>query len=202
MRTLKQGRSSTVVVAALAALTIAVLALAVAVAGCGDTTTTASPASSASPSQGTAAQKAMEYTAYYKEVQPVFADLTTAIGGLDGTVKGLSKKPDETWTQSAKQMQTSATQLGTAATELEAITPPAGLESAQASVITGLQSAQKILDDTAAYLDKRVADPSMPDVKTTIETEVKAKLTQTLHDAFNEIMTGMSGGSPMPSMAP
>jgi len=202
MRAGNKFRSSTVVVAGVVALTIGVLALALAATGCGDSTTTASPTPVASPTEATTAQKIAEYTAYFQQVKPVYDEITAAAMSLDGAVQDLSKKPDDTWTASAKQMSSASDQLASATMTLEGITPPAGLQSTQDAVVGALKDARSVLDTTAAYLDKRVADPNMPDVKTTIENEVKAKLTAALQAAVADVMAGMGGSSDMPMASP
>ena len=202
MRAHSQFRSSTVVVAAVVALTIGALALALVAAGCGKTTTTSSPTPVASPTQSTTAQMVVEYTAYFQQVKPVYDEINAAVTSLDGAVQDLSKKPDDTWTASAKQMSSASDQLASATMALEGITPPAALQGTQDAVVSALKDARSVLDTTAAYLDKRVADPNMPDVKTTIETEVKAKLTAALQAAVAQVMAGMGGSSDMPMASP
>jgi hypothetical protein len=191
----------------IAATVAALLALAVAAAACGDSSNDSgdaagSPAAAASPAASPATATVAEYTAYYGQMKPVYEQVTAALSSLDGSVKNLSETPDKSWTKSAEQMSSAAEQFGEAAATLEGVTPPAPLASVQSDVITALQDAQKVLEDTAAYLDKRVADPDMPDVKTTIEQEVKAKLTTALQSAVAEVMAGLSGGSASPSTAP
>jgi hypothetical protein len=198
-----RARSLIPIVALLAAL----LSLALIAAACGDSSTESgdgaeSPAAAASSAASPATATVAEYTAYYGQMKPVYEQVTAALSSLDGSVKNLSKTPDKSWTKSAKQMSSAAEQFGEAATTLEGVTPPAPLASVQSDVISALQDAQKVLEDTAAYLDKRVADPDMPDVKTTIEQEVKAKLTTVLQSAVAEVMAGLSGGSAPPSTAP
>ena len=200
MRARSQFRSSTVVVAAVVALTIGVLALAA--TGCGDSTTTASTTPSASPTQSTTAQMVAEYTAYYQQVKPVYDEINAAVTSLDGAVQNVSKTPDKTWTKSAEKMTSASDQLAAATMSLEAITPPAALQGAQDAVVSALKNASSVLATTAAYLDKRVADPNAPDLKTTIETEVKAKLTAALQAAVAQAMAGMGGSSDMPMASP
>ena len=202
MRSHSRLTPSAVATAAMAVLTMGVLALALVAAGCGSSTPAASPSPVASPTQSTTGQMVMEYAAYYKQVKPIFDQVSATLATLDGTVSGLSDTPDKSWTTSADKMAAAAQELTAEATALSQIIPPATLAAPQATVVTGLADAQKILDETAMYLDKRVADPNMPDIKTTIETEVKAKLQTTLAQAITDVMAGMSGTSPAPTATP
>lgn len=191
--------------AALGVTLIGVLALAMFIAACGDSTesdSTSSASPAASPSATSAAATIAEYTLYYQQVKPIFDQVSTAVSSLDNTVQGLSDTPNKSWTKSANKMDAAAQELTEAAAALEAVTPPAALESVQADVVTALEESAKILTDTAAYLDERVADPNMPDVKTTIEQEVKAKLTEVLQAAAAEVMAGISGATAAPTAAP
>jgi hypothetical protein len=167
---------STVVVALLLGLLAAVLAA----AGCGSGTAV-SP--SPSPSAGSAAQRVLELKTYVAQLAPIYNEASTAVGSLDGAVSGLSKRPDKTWAASAVQLKTAAAGLGTAATDLAAITPPPALQGAQATMVAALQQAQKVLDTIGTYLAKAVYLPSFPDIKTQITSQV--------NDALKSAWTGV-----------
>jgi len=154
-----------------AILLLGLLAIALLVTGCGGSTA-ASPSPSPSPSTSSLVQKLGAVKDYVSQVTPIYNETTAALGSLDAAVSSLSKQPDQTWTDSAAQMTTASTALGTAATDLAALTPPASLQGAQDDVVSALQEAQKVLDKTSAYLTKRVADPNYPDIKTQITQQV------------------------------
>jgi membrane-bound lytic murein transglycosylase B len=81
-------------------------------------------------------------------------------------------------------MTTASTALGTAATDLSAITPPAAFQGTQDNVVAALQTAQKVLDTTGSYLSKRVYDPNHPDIK----TQIKQQVTDALATAWASIL--------------
>lgn len=185
-----------------AVLLAGLLALAVGLAACGDSgddsgDTSASPEAAASPDAASIA----EYTAYYQAVKPVYEQIAAAMATLDGSVANLSETPDKTWTKSAEQMSAASAEFGDAADALEQITPPEALADAQMKVTAALQGAQDKLDEIALYLDQRVADPEMPDIKTTVEQEVKATLTAELQAAVTQVMEGLGAGA-SPSATP
>jgi len=167
-----------------AILLLGLLAIALLVTGCGGSTA-ASPSPSPSPSTSSLVQKLGAVKDYVSQVTPIYNETTAALGSLDAAVSSLSKQPDQTWTDSAAQMTTASTALGTAATDLAALTPPAPLQGTQDSVVEALQSAQKVLDATGAYLSKRVYDPNYPDIKTQITQQV----TDALATAWADILS-------------
>jgi len=154
-----------------AAPLLGLLAIALIAAGCGGGAA-ASPSPSPSPSASSTVQKLAALKAYVDQVTPIYNAASSAVGSLDGAVSGLSKKPDQTWAASATQMTTAATALGTAATDLAALTPPASLQGTQDNVVKALQAAQRVLDTTGSYLSKRAYDPNYPDIKTQITQQV------------------------------
>jgi hypothetical protein len=188
-------RMNTARSALVAALLLGLLALALLATGCGGSTA-ASP--SPSPSASSLAQKLQALKTYATQVTPIYNETSAAVGSLDGAVSGLSKKPDQTWADGATQMTTASTALGTAATDLAAITPPASLQSTQDGVVKALQGAQKVLDTTGAYLSKRVYDPSYPDIK----TQIKQQVTDALAVAWTSIFSASGQGTPTPLATP
>ena len=167
-----------------AALLLGLLAVALLATGCGGGAA-ASPSPSPSPSASSTVQKLEALKAYVDQVTPIYNAASSAVGSLDGAVSGLSKKPDQTWAASATQMTTAATALGTAATDLAALTPPASLQGTQDNVVKALQAAQKVLDTTGSYLSKRVYDPNYPDIK----TQIKQQVTDALATAWASILS-------------
>jgi hypothetical protein len=177
-------RTNTARSALVATLLLGLLAVALLATGCGGGTA-ASASPSPSPSASSMAQKLEALKAYVTQVTPIYNEASSAVGSLDGAVSGLSKKPDQTWAESATQMTTASTALGTAATDLSAITPPAALHDTQDNVVAALQAAQKVLDTTGSYLSKRVYDPNYPDIK----TQIKHQVTDALATAWASILS-------------
>ena len=157
-------------------LLLGLMTAVLAAAGCGGGTT-ASPSPSASSAAGGAlALKALALKTYVSQLKPIYDQVSTSVGSLDGAVSGLSKRPDKTWTTSAVKLQTAAAGLGTAATDLSALTPPPALQGAQSSLVAALQQAQKVLETTGAYLAKGAYLPSFPEIKTQIQSQVSDAL--------------------------
>jgi hypothetical protein len=188
----KKARSALAATLVLGLLTTALL-----VAACGGSTAT-SPSPSPTPSSSSVMQKLAALKAYVAQVTPIDNTPSSALSTLDGTVSSLSKKPDKTWTKSAAQMTMASAALGTAATELAALTPPASLQSTQDTVVSALQAAQKALDKSGAYLSKRAYDPSYPDIK----TQIKQQVTDSLAAAWTGIVSSAGRGTPTPMATP
>jgi hypothetical protein len=181
-----------------AALLLGLIAALLAAAGCGSGTA-ASPSPSSSPSAGSTAQRVLAFKMYVTQLTPIFNDVSTAVGSLDGAVSGLSKRPDKTWVASAAQLKTAAAGLGTAATDLAAITPPTALQGAHATMVAALQRAQKVLDTTSIYLAKGVYIASFPD----IATQIKLQVNDTLKAAWASVIDAVNKGVlPTPTAAP
>lgn len=168
-------RTNTTRPALVATLLLGLLAISLLATGCGGGTA-ASPSPSPSPSARSTVQKLAALKAYVDQVTPIYDQASSALGSLDEAVSGLSTKPDQTWGDSATQMTMASTALGTAMTDLAALTPPAALQGTQDNVVKALEAAQKVLDTTASYLSKRVYDPSYPDIKTQIKQQVSDAL--------------------------
>lgn len=181
----------------LPAVLVGVIAAGLIAAGCGSSSSSTSP--SPSPSASSALQKAAALKAYYDQVKPVYAQIAGGISTLDGSVKGLTKKPGPSWTTSADKMTAASQQFGQAVTTLQSVTPPAEAASLQSGVVSALQQAQQMLDKTAAYLNKRVYDPSYPDIKTQIKQQVEAKLLAQLKAAGGALL---GGAAPSPTTTP
>ena len=186
-------RTNTVRSALAAMLLLGLLTMALLATGCGGSTA-ASPSPSPSPSESSTMEKLAALKAYVTEVTPIYNTTAAAISSLDGTVSGLSKKPDKSWATAGAEMTTASADLGTAATDLAALTPPAALQSAQDGVVKALQAAQKVLDTTGAYLSKRAYDPSYPDIK----TQIKQQVTDALAAAWAGVFSA-AGQSPTPA---
>jgi hypothetical protein len=181
-----------------AVLLLGLIALVLVVAGCGGGTS-ASPSASPSGAAGSTAQRVLALKAYVTQLKPIYNEVATSVGSLDGAVSRLSKRPDRTWATTAVKLQTSAAGLGTAATQLAAITPPPALQSAQAGLVTALQQAQKVLATSGAYLAKAAYLPSFPDIR----TQIKSQVTDALKAAWTNVLnTVNSGALPTPAATP
>jgi hypothetical protein len=167
-------------------------------AGCGKGTI-ASSSSSPSSGTGSTALKVLALKQYVAQLTPIYNQVATTVGSLDGTVSGLSPRPDATWTASALKLKAAAAQLGAAASGLAAITPPASLQGAQSGLVAALQRAQKVLDTAGAYLAKAVYLPTFPDIKTQIQAQVKDALKTAwtgILDAVNKDAVPTPGATP------
>jgi hypothetical protein len=190
--------TKTVRFAMAAALLLGLTAAALATTGCGSGTA-ASPSPSSSPSAGSTAQKVLALKTYVTQLTPIFNEASTAVGSLDGAVSGLSRRPDKTWVASAAQLKTAAAGLGTAGTDLAAITPPPTLEGAQATMVSALQQAQKVLDTISIYLAKGVYIASFPD----IATQIKLQVSDALKAAWTSVIDSVNKAVlPTPTAAP
>jgi hypothetical protein len=148
---------------------LAALALAVAIAGCGDTTSPSEAPSTIYPeSSATGTLPALK--AYLTDAQDVLDQVSTTVGALPDAVSGMSTKPDDTWTASAAQLESIATQLGDEAAALAALQPPSGLQPVQDAVVKGIQAAQKGVEKLATQLDSRVQSAA------TRKAQVEAKV--------------------------
>jgi hypothetical protein len=137
---------------------LVVVVATVMVAGCGTkaSSSAATPSPTASRSQGSLAGIAA-LAGYLGQARPIATQLEATVTSLPAAVKGLSKKPDSTWTAAAAKLKTISSQLGTEAANLAALTPPATLRPVQDAAVKGVTDVQSAVTKTAATLDKRVA---------------------------------------------
>ena len=146
---IRRGLAAALVVAAVAVL-----------AGCGTkaspSAATPSPKSSPSVSQGSLAQLAA-LAGYLGQVKPIATQIGATATALPDAVKGLAKKPDNTWTASATKLKTISAQLGTDAKNLASLKPPDALRPVQDAAVKGIKDTQAAVAKTAAALNKRVA---------------------------------------------
>lgn len=152
---------------------IAVVALVV--AGCGGSTA-ASATPTPTPSQSSIAARVLALNAYLNQVKPITGQIATTVASLPGAVKGIGAKPGATWTTAATALDASATQLGTEAGSLSALTPPAALQATQDAAVKAIQSVQTGVSDTAAFLNKKVAKAGT--TKVSIEAQLAAAQSQ------------------------
>jgi flagellin-like hook-associated protein FlgL len=124
-------------------------------AGCGGSTT-ATPTPTPSPSESSLISRLAALKAYKAQVQPIVTQLTATATSLPTAVKGLSTRPDSTWTASAANLTVIAAELGDEAASLEALIPPAALADVQAAAVTAIQNVQAALTKTADALNKGV----------------------------------------------
>jgi hypothetical protein len=143
---------SVVVAATLMAVTM-VLAL----AGCGGSSTSGNATPAPTASQSGLASTVAALKTYLGQVKPITSQVATTVGSLPAAVKGLSKKPDSTWTAAATKLDVIAGQLGGEAASLAALSPPAALQSVQAAVVKGIQGAKTEVTKRAGALSKRAS---------------------------------------------
>lgn len=125
------------------------------VAGCGGSTAP-TPTPTPSPSESSLASRLAALKAYKAQVQPIVTQLTTTATSLPAAVKGLNTRPDSTWTAAAANLTAIATELGSEADSLAALTPPSALAPVQATAVKAIQDAQAALTKTADALNKGV----------------------------------------------
>ena len=107
-------------------------------------------------SQGSLAQLAA-LAGYLGQVKPIATQIGATATALPDAVKGLAKKPDNTWTTSATKLKTISARLGTDAKNLASLKPPDALRPVQDAVVKGIKDTQAAVAKTAAALNKRVA---------------------------------------------
>ena len=156
-----------------AALTTAAIAavLTLVVAGCGSGTA-ASATPTPTPTQSSITARVLALKDYLGQVKPVTDQMASTVGTLPNAVKGVSAKPGATWTTAATDLEATATKLGTEASSLSALTPPAALQSTQDAAVKAIQSVQSAVSDTAAFLNKKVAKAGT--TKATIQAQLTA----------------------------
>jgi uncharacterized phage infection (PIP) family protein YhgE len=158
------------------AATLAALVLAVVLAGCGSSTSPSETPSTIYPeSSATGTLPALK--AYLTDAQDVLGQVSTTVATLPDAVGGMSRTPDDTWTASAAQLQSIATQLGDEAAALAALQPPSGLQPVQDAVVKGIQAAQKGVDTLATQLDSKVQSAATRKAQVQAKVdEIKAQL--------------------------
>ncbi|MGE5229932.1 MAG: hypothetical protein ACM3MJ_09465 [Deltaproteobacteria bacterium] len=161
----KRLRISSAATAALAAIVLAVV-----VAGCGDASPSETPSTIYPESSATGTLPALK--AYLTDAQAVLDQVGTTVGALPDAVAGISRTPDDSWTASAAQLQSIATQLGDEAAALAALQPPSGLQPVQDAVVKGIEAAQKGVEKLATQLDSRVQSAA------TRKAQVEAKVSE------------------------
>ena len=65
-------------------------------------------------------------------------------------------------------------------------------------MVKALQTAQKALETSGAYLSKRVYDPTYPDLK----AQIKQQVTDALATAWASIFSGAGQETPAPTATP
>ena len=173
--------------ATLAALALT-LALAAVLAGCGDASPSETPSTIYPESSATGTLPALK--AYLADAQDVLDQVSTTVGALPDAVGGMSRKPDDTWSASAAQLQSIATQLDDEAAALAALQPPSGLQPVQDAVVKGIQAAQKGVEKLATQLDSRVQSAATRKDQVQAKAgELKAQL-----DGLAQQLKGALGG--------
>ena len=144
-------------IVSIAAATLVALAAVAILAGCGSSTSSssASPVASITP-QASSATGIAALKTYLGQVQTIGSSVGATANALPGAVQGLSKKPDQTWTAAATQLQGLATQFGDEATSLSQLTPPSSLQTVQDAGVKVIQGAQASVTKLADALSKGV----------------------------------------------
>lgn len=163
------------------------LMIALAVAGCGSTQTPTTPTPTPTASQGGLSARLGDLTAYLEQVQPITSELGATVASLPDAVKGLSAKPDGTWTTSATKLSDIAAQLGNEASSLAALTPPDGLQPLQEAAVKGIQGAQSAVNKIAEALDKRATTSA------TRQSRVQSEISK-LQEQLSSLSKMLSGG--------
>jgi len=176
-----------------AALTTAAVAavLTLAIAGCGSSTTASpTPTPTPTPTQSGIAARVLALKDYLGQVKPVTDQIGSTVASLPGAVKGISAKPSTTWTAAAADLDATATQLGIEASSLSALTPPAALQSTQDAAVKAIQSVQRAVSDTAAFLDKKASKAGT--TKATIQAQLSAAQAK-LSGAARQLTSAIQG---------
>jgi hypothetical protein len=138
---------------------------------------------------------------YLEQVRPIADQVAETAGELPGAVKDLSVKPDESWTESAADLDAIAGQLDDEAASLAALTPPAALQPVQDAAVSGIESARSAVGKLSDALDRRAASAATRQSK--VESQVRglsdqlAQLSRSLTDAIGALL-GSPGTSPSP----
>jgi hypothetical protein len=176
------------------------LAIVLAATGCAgketSTATAPSPRASHSAPQSGLLNGVADLKTYLQQVRPVTSELATTVVALPDAVKGLSAKPDGTWTTSAARLDDIAAQLDGEASSLAALTPPGGFQPVQAAAVTGIREAQSAVTRIAEALDKRSSTPATE--RATLQSEIgklqaRLGLLDKMLSAGIEALLGSSG---------
>ena len=179
---------------------LVVAAAAAVLAGCGAkaSSSAVTPSPTASHSQNSLVGLAA-LAGYLGKVRPIATQLESTVASLPSAAKGLSNKPDRTWTAAAARLKTISSQLGSEAANIAALTPPSALRPVQDAAITGIKDAQAAAVRTAAALDKGVAKRG--GTAATIQTQIRA-LENRLSRLGQQLVTGIEGVIASPSSTP
>jgi hypothetical protein len=158
-------RVLSVTAAALAALTLAAV-----LAGCGDAGSPGEAPSTIYP-EASATGTLPALKAYLDDADQVLSQVATTVGTLPDAVQDLSRTPDDTWTASAAQLRSVASQLGEEAGALDALQPPSAVQPVQDAAVKGIQAAQQGVGRLADALDSGVqtVETRRAQVQSTVE---------------------------------
>jgi hypothetical protein len=173
---------------------IGVLMVAALVAGCGETTTASSPSPSPSATDGGIAGRLAALKAYTEEVKPIATQVAATASSLPEALKGMSTKPDATWTAAAEELDAAAAEMGDAAESLSALTPPESLQPVQDAAVKGVESVQATITKTAARLEKRVATSETRRSKLEAQMEALQSQLSSLSEQLLGAIEALTGG--------
>ena len=180
----RRMRSTRVVAIALAALVLAVI-----LAGCGSTSSPSETPSTIYP-QGSPTGTGPALKAYLTDAQDILGQVSTTVAALPDAVKSMNKKPDDTWTAAAAQLQSIATQLGSEADALAALQPPTALQPVQDAVVKGIQTAQSGVDKLATTIASKPASLA----NKTAEVQAKVDELKSQLDGLSSQLQNALGG--------
>ena len=136
---------------------VAVLSVALAsilvLAGCGSSgSSTTSP--SPTPSKTGIAQNAKALKKYVQQVSPIAAGIVSAVQSVPTDLKGIGKKPGNSWKKASAKLNATAAQLGQQVSQLSALTPPPALAGLQQQFVAGVQKVQGGIQKVSSALAK------------------------------------------------
>lgn len=183
------------------AVAFVAVAAAVVLAGCGTKASSALPPASspkASPSQGSLAGLAA-LAGYLGQVRPIAAQLGSTVSALPEAVKGLSTKPNGSWTTASTKLGAISSQLGAEAASLAALSPPSSLRPAQDAAVKAITDTRSAVAKTASTLGKRTATKGAAAAQ--IRSQVGA-LTTRLSRLGQQLVGAVTGAIASPALTP
>lgn len=179
--------------------TTCVLLVAVALAACGGSEASSSASSSPSPTSPGLVSRLATLSGYLSQVKPIASQVGDTVAALPGAVKGLSSKPNASWTAAASKLDTIAKQLGNEADDLSILSPPTGFGSAQATTVSGIRKAQSAVQQAADKLAEGKSTASL--TKANVASAVK-QLQAYLSQVTGELVAGIQGALASPQATP
>ncbi len=178
------------------------VAAAVVLAGCGTKAISTSPSPAglpkASPSQVSLAGLAA-LAEYLGQVRPVATQLGSTVSALPEAVKGLSAKPNGSWTTASTKLKAISSQLGGEAARLASLSPPASLRPTQDAAVKAITDTRSAVAKTASTLGRRTATKGT--AATQIQSQIDA-LTGRLSQLGQQLVGAIAGVIASPASTP